>query len=149
MENNIEGSAEYIAIKFFTHLHNEDRVSAWNLLSSISQEKLVNDIYNELQSNENVPHEAKHIPKEQIKAAFESDYPGITRAFWKGFVEASFVKAIVEYATFQMVENLEDKLKLEINFKFSDDKKVSFPLKMRKEDDAWKIAYFEPEWENV
>ena len=145
MEENVEKNPEYIAIMFFTYLNNEDRISAWNLLSQNSKNKLIEDIYNEIQINETIPAEQKSISNEQIRAAFENDYPGITRAFWKGFTEASFVKAIVEYATFENVEEIEDRIILEIKFKFSDEKEVAFPLKMRKEDNEWKIAYFEAE----
>lgn len=143
IEKNPEECAEYWAIMFFTHLNNEDRISAWNLLSENSQNKLIDDIYNEIQTNQTVDEESKEISKEHIKTAFENDYPGITRAFWKGFTEASFVKAIVQYATFQIVEEIDNGIVLEINFKFSDEKEISFPLKMRKENDTWKIAYFE------
>ena len=130
---------------FFVSLNNGDRKKAWNLLSCFSQKRIIEMIFKNLQTADNVPDESKKISKEQIGFALENDVPGLAQDFWFSFSEASYVKSISNHAEFIETAKLDTSVIVEIIFKLPDLNQISIPLKMILENSDWKVGYIESE----
>lgn len=134
---------ESACFHFFFNMIKGECGNSWSLLTRYSKQKVIDNIYAQLQETDQFYMQDKITSKEDLRKAFENNNQDLKQTFWLNLAEEVKLSYLVEYAEFKTRNIKENKAQVEAVIKLVDGTETKIPFTMLSEDSGWKMAFME------
>lgn len=137
-----------VCFHFFFYMIKGECDQSWNLLSRYSKQKVLDNIYTQIQETDQFYMQDKITSKEDLRKAFVANEQDLRQTFWLTLAEDVKLPYLVEYAEFRTRNIKENKAQVEAVIKMQDGSDTKIPFGMVYEDACWRLALMESAEEN-
>lgn len=133
---------------FFFNMIKGECGESWGLLSRYSRQKILDNIYTQVQETDQFYMQDKITSKEELRKAFANNDQDLKKTFWLTLAEDVKLPYLVEYAEFRTRTIKENKAQVEAVIKLKDGSETKIPFGMIYEEGCWRLAFMEAAEDN-
>lgn len=139
---------ESVILHFFLFILKGECDTSWKLFSEYSQQKIIDNTYEDMQNSDESYLQDEISSKEDLKKAFEDNNKILKEAFWLPFAMNSNADYMIEFAEYNVESKKDNKAIVEAIFKRHDGLESKLPFKMIYENSSWRLGIIESAEDN-